>query len=67
MPPTTSAPSRVVGGPLMLGLIAAPLVFVWFLLRPGYSSSLRKIAFAYAFFAPLVALVAGIGEPRPGA
>jgi hypothetical protein len=38
----------------MLGLIALPIVFVWFLLLPGYSASLRKAAFVYAFAIPVV-------------
>ena len=44
-----SAEPRVVRGPLMLGLIAMPIVFVWFLFLPGFTRSLRWAALAYAF------------------
>jgi len=44
-----SAEPRVVRGPLMLGLIAMPIVFVWFLFLPGFTRSLRLAALAYAF------------------
>lgn len=32
---------------LMLGLLVAPLLFSWFLLRRGYSSRLRFAAFTW--------------------
>ena len=41
----------------MIGLVALPIVFVWFLLRPGYSRSLRHAAFAYALALPLLTIV----------
>lgn len=60
--PLTSAPARVVNGPFMLGLIAVPIVFVWFLLLPGYPLSLRKAAFCYAFAIPVLNAIAAAGE-----
>jgi hypothetical protein len=48
---------RHLSGPLMLGIVALPIVFVWFLLRPGYSRSLRQAAFTYTVALPVLALV----------
>jgi len=39
--------SRGVSGPLMLGIIVIPIVFVWFLLRRGYATQTRIAAFVY--------------------
>lgn len=39
---------RRVSGPLMMGLVAFPGVFSWFLLRRGYANSTRVSAFIYA-------------------
>ncbi|MDP5277853.1 hypothetical protein Q9Q95_02855 [Sphingomonas sp. DG1-23] len=47
--PAAGADARAVNGALMTGLVALPAVFVWFLLRPGYANSLRKVVFLYAF------------------
>lgn len=44
----------------MLGLIALPIVFVWFLFLPGYSSSLRKVVLVYASIGPVLTLLAYI-------
>ena len=49
---------RAVNALFMLGLIAWPIVFVWFLFLPGYSRSLRVAAFSYAFAIPVLLLVA---------
>jgi hypothetical protein len=38
---------RPLGLPLALAILAAPGVFVWLLLRPGYSGEVRLGAFAY--------------------
>lgn len=39
---------RHIGGLLLLGLLAAAPVFVWFLLRPGFAKSTRISGFVYA-------------------
>ncbi len=39
---------RKISLPLMMGLIAAPSFFVWFMLRRGYARSTRATAFTYA-------------------
>jgi hypothetical protein len=49
---------RYINPPFMLGLIALPIVFVWFLLLPGYARSTRIAAFTYAFAIPALSLVA---------
>jgi hypothetical protein len=41
------APRRI-SMPLMVGLIAAPAIFIWFMLRRGYARSTRTAAFTYA-------------------
>ena len=51
---------RPINPPFMLGLIAVPIVFVWFLLLPGYARSTRTAAFAYAFTFPALALVVAL-------
>lgn len=53
----TQGEPRHVSAPLMVGLIALPILFVWLLLRPGYSRSLRQAAFTYAFALPVLALL----------
>ncbi|MBA4048827.1 MAG: hypothetical protein C0476_09840 [Sphingomonas sp.] len=44
---------RLVNEPLMVGLMAMPMLFVWLLFRRGYAPSLRWIVIIYAFM-PLV-------------
>ena len=51
---------RHINPPFMLGLIALPIVFVWFLLLPGYARSTRIAAFAYAFTLPALTLVVAL-------
>jgi hypothetical protein len=53
---------RRLSAPLLAGMLMAPPIFVWFFLRRGYSSSLRRTAFVYAgtFFA--IGLVASLGR-----
>ena len=58
----TADESRRIGLPLMIGLIVLPLIFVWFLLRPGYANSTRVAAFAYALLGPLMTFAIAIGE-----
>jgi hypothetical protein len=38
---------RHLSGPLLIGMLVAPVVFVWLFLRAGYSPSLRRAAFIY--------------------
>jgi hypothetical protein len=47
---------RGLSGPLLLGILALPVIFSWFTLRRGYSNTLRIGAFLYTAFA----LAAGI-------
>ena len=44
-PPDTEP--RPLSPPLLAGILILPVVFFWFLLRPGYSNSLRVGAFLY--------------------
>jgi hypothetical protein len=48
--------TRLVTLPLMFGLVAAPLIFGWLLLRRGYAPSLRRIVCVYALLSPVLAL-----------
>lgn len=59
-----AAASRGINPVLMTGLIALPIVFVWFLLLPGYASSTRQAAFLYALGIP--ALIIGISLLNEG-
>jgi hypothetical protein len=49
---------RWLSAPLLLGILALPVVFVWLLLRPGYSRDLRLGAFLYALLFPALQLAA---------
>lgn len=57
----TAVEPRHVSVPLMIGLVALPFIFAWFLLRPCYSRSLRQAAFAYAFALPILGLLIEAG------
>jgi len=54
----TQRQPRPVALPLMAGLIALPVIFVWVLLIPGYARSTRVAAFTYAFLPYLLMLLA---------
>ena len=49
---------RGLSAPLLFAILAIPPVFVWLLLRPGFSPDLRIGAFLYAFLLPTIELVA---------
>lgn len=50
-PQAAALPVRNVGFLLGLGIFLVPIIFVWFLLRQGYSTTARVIGFAwFAFF-----------------
>ncbi len=53
--------TRRISGPLMLGLLAMPLVFGWFLARSGYKNSTRTIVSVYALLAPVAAILSALG------
>jgi hypothetical protein len=53
----TNEPRRL-SAPLLLAILACGPVFVWLLLRPGYSSDVRIGGFLYAFLAPTLQLIA---------
>lgn len=62
-PPSHGRPSLrerapALTAPLLLAILALPVVFVWLLLRPGYSRDLRTGAFLYAFTFPALQLAA---------
>jgi hypothetical protein len=44
------AEGRPINPLLMLGLLMAPLLFVWLLFLPGYARSTRTAALVYTFF-----------------
>ncbi|GKS03153.1 hypothetical protein [Sphingomonas aquatilis] len=54
--------SRPISPPLMLGLIVLPVVFFWFLLRPGYARSTRRIVVIYALTFPVLGLIGTVME-----
>ena len=55
---TDAAPvgPRPLSVPLFLGILIAPVVFVWFLLRRGYSNTLRAAGFTFMAFNLLIGL-----------
>lgn len=57
-------PSRQVGFLLGVGILFAPLFFVWFLLRQGYSTFARMMGFGWLVVA--VVLVASLGQSNRG-
>ncbi|WP_296610999.1 hypothetical protein [Sphingomonas sp.] len=59
---TTGDEQRRIGVPLMIGLIAIPLVFGWFLLRPGYANSTRIVVLVYAMMGVAFAFFGGLGS-----
>lgn len=46
---SSMAAQRKVGVPLIVGIVFLPLLFSWFLLRPGYSKRARLVAFGWLF------------------
>jgi hypothetical protein len=49
---------RPLSAALLLAILALPLLFVWLLLRPGYSRDLRIGAFLYALLFPAAQIAA---------
>lgn len=47
---------RCLSPSLLFAILLLPLVFVWLLLRRGYSRDLRTGAFLYAFLSPSLKL-----------
>ena len=54
---SAEATDRHLSGPLLIGMLAFPVVFVWFFLRAGYSPSLRRAAFTYTGVTTAVVLL----------
>jgi hypothetical protein len=54
--------ARNVGIGLIIGIIFLPFIFVWFLLRNGYSKMARIISFAW-----LVIVIIAVGSNKPSA
>ncbi|MDB5471498.1 MAG: hypothetical protein JWR84_3058 [Caulobacter sp.] len=48
---------RRIPGWLMVGIVLAPLIFTWFLLGKGYSTSVRLAAFGYMLLVPLLVVL----------
>jgi hypothetical protein len=44
---------------LVIGVLSVPGIFVWFLLRRGYSRHVRTGGFLYAAFPTICGLIAG--------
>ena len=55
--PPMNEPRRLTA-PVLTAILALPVVFVWLLLRPGYSRDLRTGAFLYALTFPALHLAA---------
>jgi hypothetical protein len=50
--------ARPINPLLMLGLLVAPLIFVWILFLPGYARSTRNAAFVYALYPLMLVSIA---------
>ncbi|WEK01748.1 MAG: hypothetical protein P0Y59_08765 [Candidatus Sphingomonas phytovorans] len=48
--------------PLLLGMLAMPVIFVWFFLRRGYSQALRRAAFTYTATLLAIGLIGTLGR-----
>ncbi|WCM29363.1 hypothetical protein NDN01_10965 [Sphingomonas sp. QA11] len=48
--------------PLLLGMLAMPVIFVWFFLRRGYSRALRRAAFTYTATLLTIGLIGILGR-----
>jgi len=55
-----AAPRRL-SSPLLIGMLMVPTICVWFFLRRGYPSSLRRAAFSYAGILFTVGLLGSLG------
>ena len=53
--------TRQLSAPLLLGMLTAPTLFVWFFLRRGYASSLRRVAFSYTGILFAIGLLGRLG------
>ena len=59
-PDADAAEPRHISGPLMIGLIVLPIIFYWFLLRPGYSRTARIGAGLYLAFGVALGILRGL-------
>jgi hypothetical protein len=57
----TSEGERRVSRLLLVGLIFAPILFVWFLLGRGYANSTRTIGFLWAAALPAMSVIHSAG------
>ena len=55
------AGERPLGGLLLLGLLCAPAVFCWLILRRGYDQSLRRTVFAYTAILTTIGIAGRLG------
>ena len=53
--------TRKVSAFLALGIIVAPLIFVWFTVRSGYSTTARVVSFIWLIIAFALSFVMGVG------
>lgn len=59
----TEVPQRKIGALLLVGIILLPIIFVWFLLRPGYSTRTRVLGFGWLAVFVLIASQRGANPP----
>ena len=57
-----SGVTRRLSPALLLGMLTIPTLFVWFFLRRGYPSSLRRAAFSYTGILFAIGLLGGLGH-----
>ena len=56
----SSEEPRVLTGPVFIAILALPILFVWLLLRRGYSRDLRIGGFLYAFSPAVLTLIVAV-------
>ena len=61
--PLDSPGQRALSAAVCLAIYSLPVLFVWLLLRRGYSAEVRRGGFAFAFFFGLLPIVAILVDP----
>ncbi|HRT84327.1 MAG TPA: hypothetical protein P5523_06780 [Bacteroidales bacterium] len=57
--------TRKIGFILILGIVFIPFVFVWFILKPGYSKTARLIGFSWLIIILLIIIIPYINTKKP--
>ncbi len=62
----TNAPqNRKIGFLLLIGIVLMPYVFVWFLLKPGYTKTAKILGFSWLIIVLLIIIIPDKGSKEP--